>query len=58
MDAIIHSKTYNAKIGQNDHSNPYIESTTVLTDSYLDAIINGGCYNDNILIILHRWISD
>ena len=25
-----------ANIGQNDHSNPYIESTTVLSD-------NGGC---------------
>ena len=24
-----------AKIGQNDHSNPYIESTTVLSDTYL-----------------------
>ena len=23
-----------AKIGQNDHSNPYIESTTVLSDTY------------------------
>ena len=23
-----------AKIGQNDHSNPYIESTTVLSDYY------------------------
>ena len=23
-----------AKIGQNDHSNPYIESTTVLSDNY------------------------
>ena len=23
-----------AKIGQNDHSNPYIESTTVLSDSF------------------------
>ena len=24
--------SHRAKIGQNDHSNPYIESTTVLTD--------------------------
>ena len=24
-----------AKIGQNDHSNPYIESTTVLSDIYI-----------------------
>ena len=24
-----------AKIGQNDHSNPYIESTTVLSDNYI-----------------------
>ena len=25
-----------AKIGQNDHSNPYIESTTVLSDIYIE----------------------
>ena len=24
-----------ANIGQNDHSNPYIESTTVLSDNYV-----------------------
>ena len=30
-----------AKIGQNDHSNPYIESTTVLSDTY---------YNKNISV--------
>ena len=28
-----------AKIGQNDHSNPYIESTTVFSDNYLYTII-------------------
>ena len=26
-----------AKIGQNDHSNPYIESTTVLSDTYCSS---------------------
>ena len=28
-----------AKIGQNDHSNPYIESTTVLSDTKVAACI-------------------
>ena len=37
-----------AKIGQNDHSNPYIESTTVLSDSAdLQA-----CYLANIIYIV------
>ena len=27
-----------AKIGQNDHSNPYIESTTVLSDNVYNGI--------------------
>ena len=27
-----------AKIGQNDHSNPYIESTTVLSDIYIRVV--------------------
>ena len=27
--------SHRAKIGQNDHSNPYIENTTVLSDIYL-----------------------
>ena len=35
-----------AKIGQNDHSNPYIESTTVLSDIYTSKLkilqIKGG----------------
>ena len=30
-----------AKIGQNDHSNPYIESTTVLSDIYRTSVIFG-----------------
>ena len=28
-----------AKIGQNDHSNPYIESTTVLSDNYTFVVV-------------------
>ena len=30
--------SHRAKIGQNDHSNPYIESTTVLSDNDFDGI--------------------
>ena len=34
-----------AKIGQNDHSNPYIESTTVLSDYRIAGIFRGGGQN-------------
>ena len=29
-----------AKIGQNDHSNPYIESTTVLSDNITPTVVD------------------
>ena len=32
------SENSNFKIGQNDHSNPYIESTTVLSDIYINLL--------------------
>ena len=39
--------SYRAKIGQNDHSNPYIESTTVVFDSAIVLIKgNGVVYKD------------
>ena len=36
------AKTQIPKIGQNDHSNPYIESTTVLSDTFCTVINNSG----------------
>ena len=41
-----------AKIGQNDHSNPYIESTTVLSDILFGIIIY--LYNNYNIIVLTR----
>ena len=37
----------------NDHSNPYIESTTVLSDIYIYRPLLGGCYDyDNTINLL------
>ena len=38
-----------AKIGQNDHSNPYIESTTVLSDTARVGLVQ---HKDNSAILL------
>ena len=40
------------QIGQNDHSNPYIESTTVLSDILFGIIIY--LYNNYNIIVLTR----
>ena len=57
-----------AKIGQNDHSNPYIESTTVLSDNTFPDGVNGlfpdsitkmrqllevNNYNNNYILSMH-----
>ena len=48
-----------AKIGQNDHSNPYIESTTVLSDIYIYIYIDRQTdrLTDRGRVELPRWDS-
>ena len=44
-----------AKIGQNDHSNPYIESTTVLSDKFGSTVMPALMIPyDTIHICMHR----
>ena len=48
------SVSHRAKIGQNDHSNPYIESTTVLSDK---LIISNTCTYVESAEIVHNVIQ-
>ena len=44
METESENSNFSFPMGQNDHSNPYIESTTVLSDT---MIIKGGVTNEN-----------